>query len=906
MPTVYIDGTAHEVEKGRNMLDVALSLGYDLPYFCWHPAMDSIGACRQCAVIQYKDEKDTKGKIQMACMLAADDGVRISINAKEAREFRAQVIEWLMVNHPHDCPICDEGGECHLQDMTVMTGHNYRKYRFKKRTHRNQDLGPFINHEMNRCIVCYRCTRFYHDFAGGRDFNVHGAHDHAYFGRYEDGILESEFSGNLVEVCPTGVFTDKTLKQHYARKWDLQSGPSVCQHCGLGCNTLAGSRYDKIVRTLNRYNRQVNGYFICDRGRFGYEFVNSEKRILGPTRRSNKNGEVEKAEVEQTVSDIAKLLSQKEKVVGIGSPRASLESNFALRTLVGPDNFYSGTVAHDSNLVKRVVEILRNGPARSASLHDVEKSDAVLVLGEDLTNTAPMLDLAIRQATRNEPNKRAVQHGVPAFYDAALRDFMQKKRGPLYVATPVYTKLDEIATSTYRATAEDIARLGYAVAHAIDPSSPDVDGIPDDVKRLAEEIAGKLKGAENPVVISGTSMRSDQILQAAANVAWALAAQDRPANICYTVPECNSVGISLFGGHELEKAFDKLTSGQADTVVILENDLYRRAGSAAVDKFLQAAKTVIVIDHLQNQTTSKADYVLPAATFAEGDGTIVSNEGRVQRYFQAISPDPVIKESWRWIRDLMLKNDASKTIGWNTLDDIYTAVFTSLPSLAEGPKIVPDASFRIAGLKIARSPARYSGRTAMNANKDVNEPKPPDDPDSPLSFSMEGYQGVPPGGLIPFFWSPGWNSVQATAKYQSEVGGPLRGGDPGYRLIEPKKDGKPDFFSDIPKAFSPKSDQLLAVPVYHIYGSEELSAQGKAVGTLVPSAYVGLSPETLAQLKVEPGTDLSVTVGGRQYRLPCKVVAGLPEGTAGLPPGLPDLTGLALPVWIRVESGGQS
>jgi NADH-quinone oxidoreductase subunit G len=171
---------------------------------------------------------------------------------------------------------------------------------------------------------------------------------------------------------------------------------------------------------------------------------------------------------------------------------------------------------------------------------------------------------------------------------------------------------------------------------------------------------------------------------------------------------------------------------------------------------------------------------------------------------------------------------------------------------------------------------------------------------------MEGYQGVPPGGLIPFFWSPGWNSVQATAKYQSEVGGPLRGGDPGYRLIEPKKNGKPNFFSDIPNAFSPKSDQLLAVPLHHIYGSEELSAEGKAVGTLVPSAYIGLSPAVLEQLKIEAGAEVSVTVGERQYRLPCKVIGGLPEGTVGLPHGLPDLTGLALPAWIRVESGGES
>ena len=209
-------------------MQVCLALGFDLPYFCWHPAMHSVGACRQCAVKLFRDEQDKRGRIVMSCMTPAAEGTRISVDDPEARAFRAGVIEMLMLNHPHDCPVCDEGGECHLQDMTVLTGHNYRHTRFPKRTHRNQDIGPFVTHEMNRCIQCYRCVRFYRDHAGGRDLDVLGWHDHVYFGRQNNGRLESEFSGNLVEVCPTGVFTDKSLYSHYTRKWDLQVAPSVC------------------------------------------------------------------------------------------------------------------------------------------------------------------------------------------------------------------------------------------------------------------------------------------------------------------------------------------------------------------------------------------------------------------------------------------------------------------------------------------------------------------------------------------------------------------------------------------------------------------------------------------------------------------------------------------------------
>ena len=226
MPTIDVDGDKYVVREGTNVLHACLSHGLDLPYFCWHPALGSVGACRQCALIHYQDDNDVRGRLAMACMTPVVEGGRFSIQAPEAKAFRAAVIEWLMVNHPHDCPVCEEGGECHLQDMTVMTGHTFRRFRGRKRTFHNQQLGPFLNHEMNRCITCYRCVRFYRDYAGGTDLQAFGSRGRMYFGRLADGILENEFSGNLVEVCPTGVFTDTPFSTSYIRKWDLQSAPS--------------------------------------------------------------------------------------------------------------------------------------------------------------------------------------------------------------------------------------------------------------------------------------------------------------------------------------------------------------------------------------------------------------------------------------------------------------------------------------------------------------------------------------------------------------------------------------------------------------------------------------------------------------------------------------------------------
>jgi NADH-quinone oxidoreductase subunit G len=889
MATIIVDGKSYQVRDGQNLLQACLSLGLNLPYFCWHPAMGSVGACRQCAVKQFKDENDTQGKIVMACMTPARDGVRISIEDPEARQFRASVIEWLMVNHPHDCPICDEGGECHLQDMTVMTGHDYREFRFEKRTHRNQYLGPFINHEMNRCIACYRCVRFYREYAGGRDFDVFAAHDDVYFGRHQDGLLENEFSGNLVEVCPTGVFTDKTFKQHYTRKWDLQTAPSICIHCGLGCNTIPGERYGQLRRIRNRYNGQVNGYFLCDRGRYGYEFVNSNRRIRQPLLFAENDHTPRPTPKEKLLERLGSLLAGGERLIGIGSPRASLEANFALRELVGPGRFYLGMSALDHKLVATALQILQEGPARSPSLRDVSMADAVLVLGEDVTNTAPMLALALRQAVRRQPMEIPHKLGIPEWEDAAVREAVQEEKGPLTIATSYATKLDEVASQTYHAAPDDLARLGFAVAHAVNDEAPPVADLPEEVRAMAETIARDLQGAKRPLIVSGTGSNSQAVLKAAANVAWALCANGRPAELSLAVPETNSLGLALMGGGELKSAFQAVLDGMVDTVIILENDLYRRAEAADVDAMMIEARHVVAIDHLDNAITQKAEAVLPAATFAEGDGSLVNNEGRAQRFYQVLVPEGAVQESWRWLRDAMIAAGRSELEAWRELDDVLVAMAEALPVFEAIPAIAPPVGFRVAGQKIPRQPARYSGRTAMHANVDVSEPKPPDDPDSPLAFSMEGYEGQPPAALTPRFWAPGWNSIQALNKFQSEVGGPLHGGDPGRRLIEPSQGGEATYFDVVSTPFKTRVGEWLVVPIYHIFGSEELSILTPGVAELAPQPYLGLSAKDVAALQVSEGEEVQIAVSGRLYYLPVKSVPSLPSGVAGLPAGLPGL-----------------
>ena len=897
MVTIYIEDRAYKVEKGQNLLQACLGLGFDLPYFCWHPALGSVGACRQCAVKRFKDEKDSKGELVMACMTPADDGTRISINDPEAVQFRAGVIEWLMINHPHDCPVCDEGGECHLQDMTVMTGHNYRHFRFPKRTHRNQDLGPFLNHEMNRCIQCYRCVRFYHDYAGGNDLNVMASHDHVYFGRFQSGPLESEFSGNLVEVCPTGVFTDKTLKSHFTRKWDLQTAPSVCVHCGLGCNTIPGERYEELRRIRNRYHYQVNGYFLCDRGRYGYEFVNSANRIRYPVKRTGDKDDAKSIKKKEILELAVAMLADPGKVIGIGSPRASLESNFALRTLVGPDRFHAGFSDSDFKCVNIGCDILKQGPVAAATLQAIGMADAAFILGEDVTQTAPLMALKLRRMRYGKAARIASGFQVPDWHDAGVREIAQLKKPDLFIAAPFPTRLDDEAMRAVYAAPDDLVRLGFAVLAALDSKVFPMPDLDERFRTPADEIAQALLKARHPIVVAGTACGSPALIETAANVAWCLGRKGLSVAFALCVPECNSLGLALMGGLDLNSAFQAVSEGRVDTVVILENDLYRRADAQSVDAMLRKARHVIVIDHQQTATSEKAHLVLPAATFAEVTGTLINNEGRAQRAYSVMSPNGEVRASWRWLQMLIEAAGNSGTSSWLRLEDLVADMVREMPVFQPIAHMEAKVERPTSGGRIPRQAHRYTGRTAMNADLEVSEHKPPEDEDAPLGYTMEGYDGRPPPGLISRIWAPGWNSEQALNKFQSEIGGPLRGGDPGRRLIEPPVSDEGRYFAMPEPAVLPGEDEYLLVPIYHIFGSEELSMASSGIVRRAPQPYLALGPENAP---AGNGEKVRLLVNGKSLDLPVKLIPGMPEHVAGLPAGLPGLPMTVLPAAVKI------
>ncbi|MGO3756366.1 NADH-quinone oxidoreductase subunit NuoG [Psychrobacter celer] len=987
MAVIHIDGTTVEVDSSDNLLQACLSLGIDVPYFCYHPALGSVGSCRQCAVKQFQNKDDMeagRGRLVMSCMVAPGDDMYISVTDDEAKAFRKSMVELLMTNHPHDCPTCEEGGHCHLQDMTYMSGHSRRRYRFTKRTHHNQDLGPFIAHEMNRCIACYRCVRFYKDYAGGEDLGVYGSNNRVYFGRDKDGQFESEFSGNLTEVCPTGVFTDKTHSDRYNRKWDMQYAPSICHGCSAGCNISPGERYGELRRIENRYNGDVNRYFLCDRGRFGYGYVNRADR---PTQALERiNDKHVKINIDYALDETIKRIKDK-KVIGIGSPRASLETNFALKNLVGFDNFSTGLNHQQQALVNKCIEVLSTEGIYNPSMADIEAHDAVLVLGEDITQTSSRVALSVRQAAKNEGLKMAAALQTQPWLAEPVKRIAQDALSPVYVIDVTQTKLEDISKASVVATPEDIVKLGFKVADEIAGLADDLTQIvapqadtaereTDAMQALAQQIAYDLIQADQPLVVSGSSLSSTALIEAAAQITQALtqkraaikateqqqveahnakvqaaqakAANDQPeedqdlsakpnkpetgvnteaqddverepaenlelkevnnryqaqAGIYLTVPDANSMGVCMLGGQSVEE----LLATDFDVVVVAENQLTDAIDANKLTQLL-ADKTVIALDHQLLDWHKDVDIVLPAASFAEADGTLISAEGRAQRFFQVYDneyyhPMSSIKEGWRWLHAVHSSIEG-RDVDWTQLDDVINALIATHPKLAGIKGAAPDADYRITGLKIARQPRRYSGRTAMRAPISVHEPMQPKDLDTGLTFSMEGYTGKQtPSSMVPFAHAAGWNSPQAWNKYQDKVGGHLKNGDPGVRLFD-MLERLPTRQYVSPEALSAtttdmQQGQAKLVPIYNIYASSMMASRSPIVAEQLPVAAWRIGMDDAKDWNIAAGDYLAIEIDKQQITLPVQIVGYLAEGCIGYPVGQVSIIHPSMPASVR-------
>ncbi len=623
MPRLIIDDLEIEVPSGTKVIDAAERLGIMIPRFCYHEALGSVGACRMCAV---KFLQGPFKGIQMSCMIDAQDGMVVCTTDEEAVAFRKQVIEWLMINHPHDCPVCDEGGQCLLQDETVSGGHGRRRYLGKKRTYRDQYLGPFIAHEMNRCIHCYRCSRFYQEFAGYHDLGPLQLANKLYFGRFADGSLESPFSGNLVDVCPTGVYTDKTAR-FKVRRWDLQRAPSVCNQCSLGCNTVGNAHYRAVMRVEARLNKAVNGYFICDRGRFGFSYTN------GGADHSHRPWQprigTETVSVEDALRESAQRLAGIVRTAGagavaaLGSCRSSLETQCMLNRVCRTNNWTGPSYFYDPVLQRKIgAAVGRLDEAIGVSLREIETADLVIVAGADLLNEAPMAALAVRQAARKKAavlvlDPRPVSLPLDFEYVAAAPRQIEPLLGAVIGAS-----FAEDAPEDLRKKSEGL--FGKPSLESEDPA----------VRLKLGPFAEKLKESKKPVIVCGTDVVRESTPAFAADCAGLLRESGKDAGLFYIFPGASSFSAALLSGPEgmtFSGILEGIESGAIKALVVAETDPFRDfPDRERLDKAFSGLELLIALDCLPTETVQRAHIFHPASTVFEAGSTFVNQEGRVQ------------------------------------------------------------------------------------------------------------------------------------------------------------------------------------------------------------------------------------------------------------------------------------
>jgi NADH-quinone oxidoreductase subunit G len=622
MPKLIIDGQEIAVPEGTKVIEAAERLGIMIPRFCYHRALGSVGACRVCAV-KFVDGPH-KG-IDMSCMVEAKDGMIVSTKDEEAVQFRKYVIEWLMLNHPLDCPVCDEGGHCLLQDETVSGGHGVRRYPGKKRTYLDQDLGPFVQHEMNRCIHCFRCRRFYQDFAGYRDLGALQIGRREYFGRFQSGPLESPFSGNLIDICPTGVYTDKPAR-FKGRRWNFERGPSLCIHCSLGCNTTGSARYREIVRQEARFNEAINGYFICDRGRFGFDFANHPDRIRQAL------VEHEPAVWEQTVNGVAEALKKihqergADSILCVGSSRCSLESQVTLKRLCRLLEWPEPRYFMEFELERKVrAAATRLDESVAASMGEVERADFILSLGADPVNESPMLALAMRQAWRNGANV-IVADPRPVFLPFEFSHFPMAPRAvDSFAGAVVREALQEREPEKLQGKAKDFYD-SLPAGFAPDP----------DLEAAIRNLGRKLAGSRKPVIICGTDLLGENTIAFASDLAHLLREYTEDTRLFYVLPGANAFGAGrLSAAGRTESALESIESGRIKALVLVEQDpFWVFPDRNRLAKALDGLEYLLVLDYLPSSALKRAHAVLPTTTLFERTSvTFVNQEGRAQKVF---------------------------------------------------------------------------------------------------------------------------------------------------------------------------------------------------------------------------------------------------------------------------------
>jgi len=634
MLEIELDGKLMQVPEGSTIMDAANQAGTFVPHFCYHRKLSIAANCRMCLVQVEKAPKPLP-----ACATPVTNGMKVWTHSDAAVTAQKGVMEFLLINHPLDCPICDQGGECQLQDLAVGYGGSESRYQEDKRVVANKNLGPLISTDMTRCIHCTRCVRFGQEIAGIMELGMIGRGEHSEIITFVGKTVDSELSGNVIDLCPVGALTSKPFR-YSARTWELTRKPSVSPHCGLGSNLTLQMKQNRVMRALPRENEAVNECWLSDKDRFSYEALNSAQRLARPMmKRDGRWQEVEwPVALEFVAAELKRIKAAHgaEAIGALATPHQTLEELHLLQKLVR--GFGSGNV--DFRLRQRDFSAdgkLAGVPWLGMDISEFAQLDRVLVVGSTLRKDHPLLAHRLRQSTKKKTELSLIH---------AADDDLLMRVAHKAIARPAL--LPQTLAQVVKAAA---ALKNAAVPEAVRAA---VDGVT--VGDAAQRMAASLAGGEKAGIFLGNF--AEQHPQAASLHALAQAlAQILGCRFGFLGAAANSVGGHVAGcvptGKLAGKNARQMIESPLKAYLLLgaEPELDCADPRAAVAAMKQA-ELVVALSPFQHGATEYAHVLLPIAPFTETAGTFVSTEGRVQSFNGVVKPLGETRPAWKVLRVL--------------------------------------------------------------------------------------------------------------------------------------------------------------------------------------------------------------------------------------------------------------
>ena len=615
---VTINGKDFQVAKGARLIDVCRENSFDIPSFCYYADLALQASCRMCLV---RIEK--MPKLQTSCTIICTDGMVVTTQSEEIEKAQRAMVEFLLANHPLDCPVCDRGGECELQEMAFSWGGLEERFSERKNYQPEKYLSPMVANDPQRCILCKRCTRVCDEWMGEDAIEAGGRGANTVIGTY-GGWLNCSQCGNCIEVCPTGTLLDATYR-HQARPWELAQTKSTCTFCSDGCQMSLGSRSGELMRAVarDRYVNGLNGEFLCIKGRFGHPFVNHEERLRTPLIRYKKGGKLIPATWDEAIRFTAERLDKVAEAHGpssigvVGSARITNESLYALykfaTEVVGTEN-YTATDAFS------LQPFFENLGGQLATHRDIRHAKTIVLIGGEPEELQPLTGKQIRQAVRNGGARLIIVNSREIRLKQQAAQFLHIRPGAEDAAVLALLGAETDKLAARKMGVE--ASMLEAVRQTINETEGD----------LIFMFGGELSRAAQTVV---------------AQLPYIFAADNRRV-LLHPLPLYNN----SIGAHDIilmrgAKAVGEMLDAAGDAVraiyvagSFLPEHMRGREDSLGKLDFL------VVQELFETDTTIFADVVLPAASFAESDGTYTNNDGFVQRVRQSIPPVHQSKQDW--------------------------------------------------------------------------------------------------------------------------------------------------------------------------------------------------------------------------------------------------------------------